>query len=35
MGTMDDSAYGGIESSRRASTGENCLRDAMMEELGP
>ena len=32
---MDDSAYGGIESSRRASTGENCLRDVMMAELGP
>ena len=35
MGTMDDSAYGGIESSRRASTDENCLRDVMMAELGP
>ena len=33
IGTMDDSAYGGIKSSRRASTGENCLRDVMMAEV--
>ena len=34
MGTMDDSAYGGVESCRRTSTGEKCLRDVVMAELG-